>query len=185
MPAPGAGCDSKPPGGAPRDRRLRGSTPPRDGGLLARTGRRASRRPELPTAGTGIIPLLTLVLLTSLGLWACSTSGQTGRPFDPAGRRKLALGWTTRGEVRRLFGEPISATPGPEGTESWVYEHTQISALTLPLYGIVRARQTPHRILTIRFQYGVVAGCTFFEERYASRGTEIRTGHGATESCPR
>ncbi len=128
--------------------------------------------------------LLALALAAVFGLGACSTSGQTGQPFDPAGRRRLEIGWTTRGEVRHLFGEAVSVTPGSAGTETWVYEHTRVSALTLPLYGMV-TRQTPHRLLTIRFQYGLVAGCTFFEERYASRGVEIVPSQSVLEGCPR
>jgi outer membrane protein assembly factor BamE (lipoprotein component of BamABCDE complex) len=137
------------------------------------------------TARRRIAPLPTLALVAWLGLGGCATSGQIGRPFDPAARHKLALGWTTRGEVRHLLGEPTSVAPGPNGTETWVYEHTQVSALTIPLYGIVHARQTPHRILTIRFEYGLVADCTLFEERYASRGLRLLPGRGSSDSCLR
>ena len=142
--------------------------------------------PLAPISLAGLRRPLALAVAAALGVGACSTSsGETGRPFDPAGRRTLEIGWTTRGEVRHLFGAPTSVTPGRDGTETWLYEHTQVSTLTLPFYGLVRARQTPHRILTIRFQYGLVSGCTFFEERYASRGIEIVPDGQVVESCAR
>ena len=61
--------------------------------------------------------LRTLAVAAAVGLGACSTSsGQTGQPFDAARRRTLEIGWTTRGEVRHLFGAPTSVTPGRDGT---------------------------------------------------------------------
>lgn len=124
-------------------------------------------------------------LLGLLGLGACITTGESGKPFDPAPRRRIAAGWTTRLEARRLLGEPRSIAPGPAGGETWTYEHTKVSALALPLLGEIVARQAPHLLLTIRFQYGVVADCSFFREDYRSRGTRIVPAAAVREPCAR
>ncbi|MBI3630652.1 MAG: hypothetical protein HY217_13975 [Candidatus Rokubacteria bacterium] len=121
--------------------------------------------------------------MLALELAGCATAhGEIGKPFKPEGRKKLAIGGTTRADVRFLVGDPLTVAPQPDGREMWIYEHTRIDA-SRPLIGPGRARQTPHVLLTLRFQYGILMDCSYFQEDYRSRGMEITTGASRTERC--
>ena len=127
--------------------------------------------------------LFSVLVIASLGLAACATHGQIGKPFSAAGREKLRIDWTTRSQARRLVGDPRTIVTGADGLETWVYEHTEVSALALPFIGGVAARQTPHVLLRLRFQYGVLAACEFYQETYRSKGTRILSTATISEAC--
>jgi hypothetical protein len=130
--------------------------------------------------------LTPVILIVLAGLVGCATEqGQIGKPFSPAGRKALRINRTTRAEARLFLGEPRTITPAPDGRETWRYEHSRISALSLPLIGGIRATQTPHVLMTLRFQYGVLSECEFFQENYRSRGMEIRTATRVSGGCER
>ena len=43
--------------------------------------------------------------------------------------------------------------------------------------------QTPRDLLTVRFTYGVVTGCSFARERYRTRDGRIVATDATTEEC--
>jgi hypothetical protein len=125
-----------------------------------------------------------LVVLT---FGACVSTKENGRGFDAGARRRLAVNWTTRREVEAMFGRPKTTTPGPDGRETWVYEHTTVWAVEypIPFWRPMSIGQTPREILTVRFTYGVLVGCSFAREHYTTRDGRLAATDSTTEDCPK
>jgi len=127
-----------------------------------------------------IILIAALALITA----ACVSSEDAGKPFPSEARRKLVINWTTTREVHILLGSPVSIKTAAEGRETWVYEHTQISARRLlPFGGNVTVRQTPHEQLTLTFQDGMLNECTYATQEYRTEGTVTVPTRMLREPC--
>ncbi len=118
-------------------------------------------------------------------LAGCVRTKESGRDFDASVRRRMVANWTTRREVEALLGKPKAVTAGADGEETWIYEHTTVWAVDypIPFWRPTSVGQTPREILTIRFTYGVVAGCSFARERYATRDGRIAATGSTSEEC--
>ena len=128
-----------------------------------------------------MFPIALVVLTFS----ACVSTKENGRGFDAGARRRLTINWTTRREVEALFGRPKTTTPGADGQETWVYEHTTVWAVEypIPFWRPMSVGQTPRETLTVRFTYGVLVACSFARERYATRDGRLVATDATTEEC--
>ncbi len=126
-----------------------------------------------------------LAVAVAPALVGCVSTTESGRTFDAGARDRLALNWTTKREVQALLGQPKATTAGADGEETWIYEHTTVWAVDypIPFWRPTSVGQTPREILTIRFTYGVVAGCSFARERYATRDGRIAATGSTSEEC--
>ena len=126
-----------------------------------------------------------LIGLVVVALGACISTKESGREFDAGARRRIVVNWTTRREVEAMFGRPKTTTPGADGQETWVYEHTTVWAVNypIPFWRPTSVGQTPRDILTVRFTYGVVAACSFAREHYTARDGRIVATDTTTEEC--
>jgi len=120
-----------------------------------------------------------------LGLTGCVRTKETGTAFNADARHRLVVNWTTRREVEAMFGKPKTVTAGADGEETWVYEHTTVWAVEYPVpaRSAVRIGQTPQDLLTIRFVYGVMIGCSFQRQRYATKDGRIVPTERTTDEC--
>ena len=84
-----------------------------------------------------------------------------------------------------MLGKPKAKTPGADGEETWVYEHTTVWAVDypVPFWRPMSIGQTPRDLLTVRFTYGVVTGCSFARERYRTPDGRIVATDATTEEC--
>jgi len=130
-----------------------------------------------------VFPIALVVLTFS----ACVSTKENGRGFDAGARRRLTINWTTRREVEALFGRPKTTTPGADGQETWVYEHTTVWAVDypIPFWRPMSVGQTPREMLTVRFTYGVLVACSFARERYETRDGRLVATDATTEECAR
>ena len=127
-----------------------------------------------------IMLIATLALITA----ACVSSQDAGTPFPAEARRKLIINWTTTREVQILLGPPMSIKTAAENRETWVYEHTRISARRLlPFGGNITVRQTPHEQLTLIFQDGMLNECTYATQEYRTEGTVTVPTRTLREPC--
>jgi len=128
-----------------------------------------------------------LIGLAALTFGGCVSTKENGRSFDAGARRRLFTNWTTRREVQTMLGPPKATAAGADGEETWVYEHTTVWAVDypVPFWRPVSVGQTPREILTVRFTYGVVAGCSFARERYTTRDGRLVAAGTTTEDCAR
>jgi len=126
-----------------------------------------------------------LIGLAALTLGACVSARENGKGFDAGARRRLAVNWTTRREVEAMLGRPKTTLPGADGQETWVYEHTTVWAVDypIPFWRPMAIGQTPRDLLTLRFTYGVLTGCSFARERYTTRDGRIVATDSAAEEC--
>jgi hypothetical protein len=129
---------------------------------------------------------LLVLLVLAIGLAACA-SREVGQPFEAGGRSRLAVNASTRREARNALGTPASVVQTGPGGETWVYEHTRLSALESPLPLIRGAlpRQTPHTVVTLRFQFGILVDCAYFHETYRRDGPVLVPAETKRESCAR
>src|SRR5262249_35930999 len=127
----------------------------------------------------------TLAGLAVLTLGACVSTKENGRDFDAGARRRFVVNWTTRGEVEAWLGRPKATTTGGDGEETWVYEHTTVWAgrAPIPSWRPAPVGQPPRDTLTIRFTYGVLTGCSFARERYATQDGRIVAIGTTAEEC--
>ena len=86
-------------------------------------------------------------------------------------------------ELVKLLGPPLKKTTPVSGSETWTYEYTNVSALQLPYLPMMRLRQTPHEIITVRLVDGVVVDCTYFRETYVTRGRVLVPASTVQEPC--
>lgn len=63
-----------------------------------------------------------LILLSTV--LAGSSCAQVGNDFPMERASEIKQGVTTKDEVRRIFGEPVSVSRGQDGSETWVYMHS-------------------------------------------------------------
>jgi len=127
-----------------------------------------------------------IVLIAALALTtaACASSEDAGKPFPSEARRKLVINWTTTREAQMLLGPPVSIKTAAEGRETWVYEHTRVSARRLlPFGGNITVRQTPHEQLTLTFQDGMLNECTYATQEYRTEGTLTVPTRTLREPC--
>src|SRR5438128_11702166 len=115
---------------------------------------------------------LVLALLVLIGLGACVPAQQSGRPFNLEARKEIKVNVTTKGEVARLLGEPVSRSL--ESTrERWIYHHVRTTGAVNPicvltfglceLFGAEKAsvQSDPSRSLTVSFQTDIVVACSY------------------------
>ena len=75
-------------------------------------------------------------------------------------------------------------TTAAEGRETWVYEHTRVSARRLLPFGRnVTVQQTPHEQLTLTFQSGVLNECAYVAQEYRTEGTVTVPTRTLRERC--
>src|SRR5881628_1117736 len=148
---------------------------------------RAKRMAACPHRQASVVPSrrAPAVGLAALTLGACVSARENGKGFDAGARRRLVVNWTTRREVEAMLGKPKAKTPGADGEETWVYEHTTVWAVDypVPFWRPMSIGQTPRDLLTVRFTYGVVTGCSFARERYRTRDGRIVATDATTEEC--
>ena len=84
-----------------------------------------------------------------------------------------------------MLGRPKTTLPGADGQETWVYEHTTVWAVDypIPFWRPMAIGQTPRDLLTLRFTYGVLTGCSFARERYTTRDGRLVATDSAAEEC--
>jgi len=125
--------------------------------------------------------LIGLALVT----FGCFSTKENGRSFDAGARSRLSTNWTTRREVQTMLGQPKATAAGANGEETWTYEHTTVWAVDypIPFWRPMSVGQTPRELLTVRFTYGVVAGCSFSRETYTTKDGRLVAAGTATEDC--
>jgi hypothetical protein len=127
---------------------------------------------------------IVLIAALALIIAACVSSEDAGKPFPSEARRTLVINWTTTREVQMLLGPPMSIKTATENRETWVYEHTRISARRLlPFGGNITVRQTPHEQLALTFQDGMLSDCTYIVQEYRTEGTVTVPTRALREPC--
>lgn len=132
-----------------------------------------------------VVSWALLVVVVAPALAGCVSTKENGRSFDAGARHSLVANWTTKREVQSMLGQPKATTTGADGEETWVYEHTTVWSVMypIPFWRPTSVGQTPREILTVRFTYGVVAGCSFARESYTSRDGRLVAAGTTTEEC--
>lgn len=69
--------------------------------------------------------IMSILLGSLLALGGCGTAG---KDFNEAKVSKITNGTTTRGEIRKMFGEPFK-TGTQNGLPVWVYEYNYYHAI--------------------------------------------------------
>lgn len=122
--------------------------------------------------------------LTLCPLAGCFSSQEAGKPFAAGARRELVVNATTPQDARKLLGPPLATATVGEGRERWTYEHTRVSARGLaPFSRTMFVSQTPHELLTLTFQSGVLTDCVYVVERYRTEGGAIVPAGTDREAC--
>ena len=94
------------------------------------------------------------VVLTAVLLILAGCAATTGRRFDSSLVDNIQKGKTTKQEIRKWFGEPVSASVDSSGSEVWRYSYQEIPASTmfLGVFGAEGKQET----LIINFSRDVV-----------------------------
>jgi len=71
-----------------------------------------------------------------------------GKPIEQGSVSQIQKGITTRAEVERMFGAPLSATMRPDGGRMLIYNYTQASGNFAPFVGAIN-QQTVRQMLQV------------------------------------
>ncbi|MBI3016146.1 MAG: hypothetical protein HYY65_14040 [Candidatus Tectomicrobia bacterium] len=94
------------------------------------------------------------VILTSLLLILAGCAATTGRRFDSSLVDNIQKERTTKQEILKWFGEPLSASVDSSGSEVWRYSYQEIPASTMFL-GVLGA-EGKQETLIIKYSRDVV-----------------------------
>ena len=111
-----------------------------------------------------LVTVAILVICVNLSA-GCST-GSAGRDFNGSYVSSIERNVTTKAEVRKNFGEPLSVTTTSEG-EVWAYQYADRGSFTKALgaeFGL-NARQINSKTLMITFKGERVKDFTHTEQK--------------------
>ncbi len=91
--------------------------------------------------------MVTALVAFGLLLPACYHVNQ-GRAIEQGNVTQIQKGVTTRAEVERMFGPPLSATMRADGGRMLIYNHTEASGNFAPFVGAIN-QQTARQMLQV------------------------------------
>lgn len=114
------------------------------------------RNATRPPHTVPVVPALALLLTIALAVGGCASTAQ-GRKFDDGYVAQIRKGQTTKDEIRKNFGEPVSVSRTSD-LETWTYSYSDaygrgyVQAAT---FGLVK-QKSDDQMLMVVFKGNVV-----------------------------